>query len=101
MAVKKGGLGKGLDSLIVNKNEGVVLANPEEHGAPVEVDIDNTGYLTPTASGTLTIENGNTVINYGDSTKTKTHILTFRATNGAQLVTNQKIDIDVEFRQGI
>ena len=67
----------------------------------VEVDIDNTGYLTPTASGTLTIENANTVINYGDSTKTKTHILTFRATNGAQLVTNQKIDIDVEFRQGI
>ena len=40
MATKKGGLGKGLDSLIVNKNEGVVLANPEEHGAPVEVDID-------------------------------------------------------------
>ena len=38
MAAKKGGLGKGLDSLIVNKNEGVVLANPEEHGAPVEVD---------------------------------------------------------------
>ena len=67
----------------------------------VEVDIDNTGYLTPTASGTLTIENANTVINYGDSTKTKTHILTFRATNEAQLVTNQKIDIDVEFRQGI
>ena len=26
MATKKGGLGKGLDSLIVNKNEGVVLA---------------------------------------------------------------------------
>lgn len=40
MAAKKGGLGKGLDSLIVNKNEGVVLANPEEHGAPVEVDIN-------------------------------------------------------------
>lgn len=40
MAVKKGGLGKGLDSLIVNKNEGVVAVNPEQHGAPVEVDID-------------------------------------------------------------
>ncbi len=40
MAGKKGGLGKGLDSLIVNKNEGVVLANPEEHGTPVEVDIN-------------------------------------------------------------
>ena len=40
MATKKGGLGKGLDSLIVNKNEGVVVANPEQHGAPVEVEID-------------------------------------------------------------
>ena len=40
MAAKKGGLGKGLDSLIVNKNEGVVAVNPEQHGAPVEVDID-------------------------------------------------------------
>ena len=40
MAAKKGGLGKGLDSLIVNKNEGVVAVNPEQHGAPVEVDIN-------------------------------------------------------------
>ncbi len=40
MAAKKGGLGKGLDSLIVNKSEGVVAVNPEQHGAPVEVDID-------------------------------------------------------------
>jgi ParB family chromosome partitioning protein len=40
MATKKGGLGKGLDSLIVNKSEGVVAVNPEQHGAPVEVDID-------------------------------------------------------------
>ena len=40
MAAKKGGLGKGLDSLIVKKEEGVVAVNPEQHGAPVEVDID-------------------------------------------------------------
>ena len=40
MAAKKGGLGKGLDSLIVNKNEGVVAVNPEQHGSPVKVDID-------------------------------------------------------------
>ncbi len=40
MAAKKGGLGKGLDSLIVNKNEGVVVANPEQHGAPVKIDIN-------------------------------------------------------------
>ncbi len=40
MAAKKGGLGKGLDSLIVNKSEGVVAVNPEQHGAPVEVYIN-------------------------------------------------------------
>ena len=65
-----------------------------------EVDIDNLGYESPTA-GSLTIENANTVINYNDSDKTKTHILTFRATSGAQLVTDQEINIDVEFRQDV
>ena len=40
MAAKQGGLGKGLDSLIVKKEEGVVAVNPEQHGAPVEVDIN-------------------------------------------------------------
>ncbi len=66
----------------------------------VEVDLDNTGYQTPTA-GSLSIENANTVINYNDSEKTKTHILTFRATSGAQLVTDQPININVEFRQDV
>ena len=66
----------------------------------VEVDLDNTGYQTPTA-GSLSIENANTVINYNDSEKTKTHILTFRATSGAQLVTDQEININVEFRQDV
>ncbi len=40
MATKKGGLGKGLDSLIVKKEEGIVAVNPEQHGAPVKVDIN-------------------------------------------------------------
>ncbi len=40
MAAKKGGLGKGLDSLIVKKEEGIVAVNPEQHGAPVMVDIN-------------------------------------------------------------
>lgn len=66
----------------------------------VEVDIDNTGYLTPT-DGVLTIENNNTVINYNDAVKTKTHVLTFRAAAGSTLVDNQEIDIDVEFRQDV
>ena len=60
----------------------------------VVVDIDNTG-------GTLIIENANTVINYNDVSKTKTHILTFKANNDAVLVLNQEIDIDVEFRQDV
>ncbi len=66
----------------------------------VEVDIDNLGYQTPT-SGSLTVENANTIINYNDAKKTKTHIITFRATDESTPVTNQKIDIDVEFRQGL
>lgn len=40
MAGKKGGLGKGLDSLIVNKNEGVVLAEDADKSSTVEVDIN-------------------------------------------------------------
>ena len=69
--------------------------------AGVQVDIDNTGYLPPDANGNLTIENANTVINYNDAVKTKNHILTFKATAGASLVTDQEIDIDVEFRQDV
>ena len=69
--------------------------------ADVEVDLDNTGYLPPTASGSLTIETANTVINYNDAIKTKTHTLTFRATSEASFITNQKINIDVEFRQDV
>lgn len=68
--------------------------------ADVEVDLDNSGYQKPSA-GSLTLENANTVINYNDSVKTKTHTLTFRATTGAQLVTDQEININVEFRQDV
>ena len=66
----------------------------------IEVDLDNTGYLTPT-SGTLTIQNANTIINYNDVSKTKNHTLTFRAISGASFVSNQEIDIDVEFKQAM
>lgn len=65
----------------------------------VEVDLDNSGnYRTPT-DGNLTIQTANTVINYNDTTKTKHHVLTFRATSEASLVTNREINIDVEFKQ--
>ena len=66
----------------------------------VEVDLDNSGtYLTPT-SGTITINNAGT-IDYNDSVKTKTHTLTFRATSGATTVSDQSINIDVQFKQDI
>ena len=64
----------------------------------VEVDIDNSGNYRQASSGTITISPAGT-INYNDSTKIKTHTLTFRATSGASLVTAQEIDIDVEFKQ--
>ena len=40
-------------------------------------------------------------INYNDSTKTKNHTITFRATNSAIPVLDQEINIDVEFKQGL
>ena len=64
----------------------------------VEVSLDNGAYQPPT-SGTVRISNAQTVINYNDAVKTKTHTLTFRATSGATIVSNQEIDIDVEFKQ--
>lgn len=66
--------------------------------AGIEVDLDGGGYLTP-SNGNLTIQNANTVINYNDDSKTKTHVLTFRAVSGTAEVLNQEIDIDVEFSQ--
>ncbi len=66
----------------------------------VEVDLDNSGnYRTPT-SGTIRMSSVGT-INYNDSVKTKNHTLTFRAANGTTPVTDQEIDIDVEFKQGL
>ena len=61
----------------------------------VVVDIDNTGFQTPSAGGTLIIENANTVINYNDVSKTKTHILTFKANNDAVLVYNAQLFVNL------
>ena len=68
--------------------------------AGVEVDLDNSGNYRTQSTGTIRISPAGT-INYNDSVKTKTHILTFRATNRANPITNQEIDIDVEFKQGL
>ena len=64
----------------------------------VEVALDNGTYQTPT-SGTVRISNAQTVINYNDAVKTKNHTLTFRATSSAQVISDQEIDVDVEFKQ--
>lgn len=66
----------------------------------VEVSLDNGTYQTPT-SGTVRISNAQTVINYNDTVKTKNHTLTFRATSSAQVVSEQEIDVDVEFKQSL
>ena len=68
--------------------------------AGVEVDLDNSGNYRTQSTGTIRISPAGT-INYNDSVKTKTHTLTFRATNVANPITNQEIDIDVEFKQGL
>ena len=66
----------------------------------VEVDLDNSGnYRTPT-SGTITIDQAGEIY-YNDAVKTKTHTLTFRATSGATVVSDQSINIDVQFKQDI
>lgn len=62
----------------------------------VEVDLDDVTY---TQTDNRIIINNIVPIYYTDSEKTRTHTLTFRATNGASIVSNQEIDIDVEFRQ--
>ena len=66
----------------------------------VEVDLDNSGNYRTASAGTLIISPAG-AINYNDSVKTKTHTLTFRATPEATPIANQKIDIDVEFKQGL
>ncbi len=64
----------------------------------VEVDLDGVTYTQ--SNNAIRIDDVDTIY-YSDQTKTRTHTLTFRATNGATVVSNQEIDIDVEFKQTI
>ena len=71
--------------------------------AGVEVQLDDGTCQVP-SNGTirLTKSGGVTgIINYNDDPKTKTHTLTFRATSSAQAISDQEIDIDVEFKQTV
>ena len=73
----------------------IVLSNlPDD----IQVKLDEGNFMFPdSVTHKLTISGG--TINYNDSIKTKNHTLTFRAASGAQTVSEQEIDIDVEFKQ--
>ena len=66
--------------------------------AGVEVDLDGVTY--PQSNNVIRIDDID-IIYYSDQDKTRTHTLTFRATNSATVVSDQEIDIDVEFSQVI
>ena len=63
----------------------------------VDVMINGGSYLTP-SNGIVVIPNAGT-INYTGSSVEVTRTLTFRANNGASLVNNQQVTIDVDFKQ--
>ena len=65
---------------------------------PVGVEVDLDGVTYPQSNNQIRIDDVDTIY-YSDQVKTKTHTLTFRATNGATVVNDQEIDIDVEFKQ--
>ena len=67
---------------------------------PAEVEVALDGVYQPQQNNEIVFDDAGT-INYNDSVKTKTHTLTFRAAANAQPVTEQDVDIDVEFRQGL
>ena len=67
----------------------------------VDVKLDNGNFESPASnSDTVTFSNVGTII-YGDSNNEKTHVLTFRANADAVIVSNQTVNIDVEFKQSI
>lgn len=60
----------------------------------VQVKLDNRSFEPQSSS--VTISNAGTIL-YGDGPNT--HTLTFKANNGATLVNNQQVNIDVDFKQ--
>ena len=67
----------------------------------VDVKLDNRYFESPANnSDTVTFSNVGTII-YGEGNNEKTHVLTFRANADAVIVSNQRVNIDVEFKQSI
>ena len=62
----------------------------------VQVKLGN-GSFQP-ASSTVTFSNAGTIL-YGSQPMENTHVLTFKANNGATIVNNQTVTIDVDFKQ--
>lgn len=67
----------------------------------VDVKLDNGNFESPASnSDTVTFSNVGTII-YDEGNNEKTHVLTFRANADAVIVSNQRVNIDVEFKQSI
>ena len=64
----------------------------------VQVELDGGGFEP--YSSTVTFPNVGTIL-YGANPNTATHTLTFRANTGATPVSNQAVNVDVEFKQDI
>lgn len=63
----------------------------------VEVSLDGVNYQTPT-NGTVTFTNAGTIL-YSSANKENTHTIYFRATSGAELVSNRRLTVDVIMEQ--
>ncbi len=79
----------------VNVKYDIVISNLP---TGVEVKFGDEQNYRQASNGTITISNAGTIL-YTDETKTKTHTLTFRAVNGATIINNQEVDIDVVIQQ--
>ncbi|MBR3198476.1 MAG: hypothetical protein IKG27_00515 [Bacilli bacterium] len=67
---------------------------------PSDVRVTLEGVTYEPTNNTIRVDNVGT-INYSDQDKTKNHTLTFSAISGAQTVSAQEINIDVEFKQKV
>ena len=65
--------------------------------AGVEASLDGVNFESQN-NHTITFTDIGTIL-YTDNDKTKTHTITFRALDGATVVNNQKVDIDVTVQQ--
>lgn len=67
--------------------------------AGIEVSVDNGAYR-PQSNNSITFDEDWTIL-YSDVDKTRSHVLTFRATSGAAAISNQNVDISVIAQQSI